>query len=108
MIYLRLYFHSFKKKIGWLAPALVKLASNETPLLSGPLTNREMSWIAAILCIGALLGSFCFGYIISLVRHLSLGYLISFIGCDTFLYDFRLGRNEPFFYFLCHVWHSGC
>lgn len=46
----------------------MKLASNDTPLLSGqPLTVRELSWLGAILSVGALLGSLCFGYIISLV-----------------------------------------
>lgn len=44
------------------SPALPLLASNETPLVSGPLTNEQISWIGSINCIGGLLGSISLGY----------------------------------------------
>lgn len=31
---------------GWLSPALPVLMSENTPLLSGPLSNEELSWIS--------------------------------------------------------------
>lgn len=49
--------------------AIPILRSENTPLQSGPLTNDDVSWIGSISNVGALFGS------------LSLGYLISFIGC---------------------------
>lgn len=45
-----------------MSPALPILASNSTPLSSGPLTNDEVSWIGSVSCIGGLLGSLSLGY----------------------------------------------
>lgn len=45
------------------SPALPLLVSDETPLLSGPLTNEQTSWIGSITFIGVLAGAFSFGYI---------------------------------------------
>lgn len=53
--------------LGWAAPALPKLASDSTPLISGPMTNEEMSWVGSINCVGALVGSLSFGYVIALL-----------------------------------------
>lgn len=38
--------------VGWMAPALLKLTSESTPLLSDPLTNEQVSWIGSVNCIG--------------------------------------------------------
>lgn len=54
---------------GWSSPALAKLTSDDTPLLSGILTNEESSWIGSINCIGGLCGSLLFGYVASLVGY---------------------------------------
>lgn len=49
--------------IGWFSPALPKLLSESTPLVSsGPLTSTEVSWIGSITSIGAMCGSFTFGF----------------------------------------------
>lgn len=53
--------------MGWNSPALPKLASDSTPLLSGPLTNEEISWVGSISFIGALLGALSFGYFTDLM-----------------------------------------
>lgn len=55
--------------MGWISPAIPILISSDTPLLSGPLTNDQVSWIGSINSIGALCGA------------LSFGYFTSFIGC---------------------------
>ncbi|XP_037040406.1 facilitated trehalose transporter Tret1-2 homolog [Bradysia coprophila] len=50
--------------LGWVAPALPTLASQDTPLVeSGPLSNEQLSWIGSINCIGSLVGSVAFGYV---------------------------------------------
>lgn len=47
-----LYFEYFLVKVicfqSWTGCALPYLASEETPLVSGPLTNDEISWIGSI------------------------------------------------------------
>lgn len=48
-----------------MAPALAKLTSNSTHLESGTLTSEQVSWIGSINCVGALVGSLSFGYIIT-------------------------------------------
>lgn len=48
--------------VGWISPAIPRLLSEDTPLLSGPLTSSQLSWIGSIVCIGSLVGSFIFGY----------------------------------------------
>lgn len=53
--------------LGWLATALPVLSSNDSPLLDGPLTNEELSWIGSMSCLGGLCGSSTFGYFISLL-----------------------------------------
>lgn len=50
--------------IGWVSTTLPKLASKDTPLLlSGPVTNDQLSWIGSINCIGCILGSVLVGYL---------------------------------------------
>lgn len=48
---------------GWPSPSIILLKSDETPLPSGPITLDEGSWIAALLCIGGLIGNILFGFI---------------------------------------------
>lgn len=62
--------------VGWVSPALLLLMDQSTPLSHGPLTLEQASWIGSCASIGALFGSFTFGYI------------TSFLGCKramTFL-----------------------
>lgn len=49
--------------IGWLAPATPILMSEETPLITGLLTNEQLSWIGSINAIGAILSTFTFGFV---------------------------------------------
>lgn len=52
---------------GWVSPALAILASDSTPLTSGPLTNEQVSWIGSINSFGAMFGALSFGLIVSLI-----------------------------------------
>ncbi|XP_055299426.1 uncharacterized protein LOC129567002 [Sitodiplosis mosellana] len=49
--------------VGWFSPALPKLLSDNTPLITGPFTSEEVSWVGSIMNIGALCGTFTFGFI---------------------------------------------
>lgn len=44
--------------IGWLSPALLILISDSSPMNGGALTTEQVSWIGAILNVGALIGNF--------------------------------------------------
>lgn len=47
--------------IGWVAPALMLLTSDETPLEAGKITLEQLSWIGSMNCVGAIFGTFTFG-----------------------------------------------
>lgn len=47
--------------VGWLSPALPILLSSDTPLLTGPITSEQLSWISSMSSCGALVGTFIFG-----------------------------------------------
>lgn len=49
--------------MGWLSPALPLLMSENTPLLTGPMTNEDLSWIGGAVSIGAVIGTFLFGFL---------------------------------------------
>lgn len=46
--------------MGWLSPSLLVLQSNETPLVSGPISNEVASWVGAATYIGGVVGNFMF------------------------------------------------
>lgn len=51
--------------MGWFSPALPVLLSEQTPLITGPMTNEELSTFGATSSIGALVGAFFYGYLSS-------------------------------------------
>lgn len=51
--------------IGWLSPALLVLMSDDSPMNGGALTTEQVSWIGAILNVGALIGNFAYTAITS-------------------------------------------
>ncbi|XP_055684814.1 facilitated trehalose transporter Tret1-like [Lutzomyia longipalpis] len=48
--------------IGWASPSIPLLQSDTSPLLSGPITEEEGSWINSIMCVGGLVGTIFFGW----------------------------------------------
>ncbi|XP_053697379.1 facilitated trehalose transporter Tret1-like [Sabethes cyaneus] len=48
--------------IGWLSPFLPLLISTDSPLTSGPVTDIQATWIASLLCVGAIFGTVLFGW----------------------------------------------
>lgn len=46
---------------GWTSAAYSVLKSTETPLISGPMTEEELSWMVSLLCIGGFFGNIFFG-----------------------------------------------
>lgn len=53
--------------VGWVSPALPLLLSDDTPLISGPLTNVQLSWIGSLPSFAAIFGTTTFGYISSVM-----------------------------------------
>lgn len=49
-----------------MSPALPILLSNNTPLVSGPLTNEDLSWIGSISSLGSIFGTFLTGLLSAL------------------------------------------
>ncbi|XP_062551188.1 facilitated trehalose transporter Tret1-like [Armigeres subalbatus] len=48
--------------IGWLSPFLPLLVSANAPLHTGPVTDIQATWIASLLCVGAIFGTVLFGW----------------------------------------------
>lgn len=49
--------------LGWLSPSLPYLRSDESHLVTGPVSSDEVSWIGSSLCIGGFIGTIAFGKI---------------------------------------------
>lgn len=45
------------------SPALTVLLSNSTPLVTGPLSNEELSWVGSMSSVGSVCGTIVFGII---------------------------------------------
>lgn len=48
---------------GWSSAAFAVLNSTDTPLISGPLNEYQLSWVVSLLCVGGLIGNIFFGCI---------------------------------------------
>lgn len=56
-----IYILSHGSGVAWFSPALPVLLSNDTPLVTGPLTNEQLSWIGSMSNFGSTCGTFVFG-----------------------------------------------
>lgn len=52
---------------GWLSPVLPLLLSEKTPLIGGPLTNDQLSWIGSIVSVGGMIGPVIYGILTSML-----------------------------------------
>lgn len=50
---------------SWITPVIPILMSDNTPLITGPLNNEQMSWLASSGSIGAIIGNFAFSAVTS-------------------------------------------
>ncbi|CAD7088661.1 unnamed protein product [Hermetia illucens] len=87
--------------IAWCAPSLPLLQSENSPLISGPITVEEASWIGSMVCIGGVIGSFLFGVLadqvgrkkalyLLIIPHIGFWLLIMFGTTPVHLYIARL------------------
>lgn len=53
--------------IGWVSPSLPILRSDDTPLVTGPLTLEEVAWVGSTLSIAAMVGTAIFGYLLRFI-----------------------------------------
>lgn len=58
---------SYGGLIGWLSPSLLILLSANTPIVTGPITTQQASWIGSISYLGGFFGTFVFLVIIKLL-----------------------------------------
>jgi MFS family permease len=86
--------------IGWLSPSLPYLRSEESHLVSGPLTSEQISWIGSLSAVGAFFGAVIFGkisqkfgqkltLILLVVPHLSFW---SLVFTSTHVYQLYIAR----------------
>jgi MFS family permease len=47
--------------VGWLSPFLPYLKSNNSHLITGPITDEDASWIGSLIALGGFVGSITFG-----------------------------------------------
>ncbi|XP_031622895.1 facilitated trehalose transporter Tret1-like [Contarinia nasturtii] len=52
--------------VGFFSPALLILRSEKTPIITGPLTNAQSSWIGSMSSVGSVLGTFICGFLSAL------------------------------------------
>lgn len=62
--------------LGWVAPMLYKLQSNDSPLMFD-VSVEEVSWIGSLLCIGGLIGNAIFGCLLDRVGRKICLYLLA-------------------------------
>lgn len=94
---------------AWITPALPHLMSKDSPaLITGPLTNEEISWIASIASVGSLFGTFTFSCFISLMgcKRTSLFLALPYLLFWLFVY-FGSTYNELLFARFFSGWASG-
>ncbi|XP_055685018.1 facilitated trehalose transporter Tret1-2 homolog isoform X1 [Lutzomyia longipalpis] len=48
--------------VGWPSATMPILSSTDSPLPSGPLTKKEVSWVISIMMLGGMLGTIIFGW----------------------------------------------
>lgn len=56
-----IYIFIHGASVGWVSPALPVLLSNDTPLVTGPITTEQLSWIGSMSNFGSTCGTFIFG-----------------------------------------------
>lgn len=52
---------------GWMTPMVPVLKSDDTPLVTGPLTNDEISWISSSFSVGSTIGGFLFTWVTAFI-----------------------------------------
>lgn len=71
--------------LGWCSPTLPVLLSEESPLITGPITEDESAWISSVFCIGGAFGALACGPIMArmgnilLLMWVGLGQIISWL-----------------------------
>ena len=86
--------------IGWLSPSIPYLRSDESHILTGPVTSENVSWIGSLSAVGALVGAVIFGkisqkfgqklaLILLVVPHLSFW---AFVYMSTQVYHLYIAR----------------
>lgn len=90
--------------VGWFSPALPTLLSDDTPLITGPMSNEEISWISSMSSIGALVGTFIFGFMASQIGPKRS---MSFLAFPPITYWILVRFGNTFYYLLAARFITG-
>ncbi|CAO1413721.1 unnamed protein product [Diamesa hyperborea] len=72
-LFTNLLAFSYGASCGWNSPSIPILESDDSPLNSGPVTSEESSIIGSILCLGGLVGTLLFGWLMERIgRKISI------------------------------------
>lgn len=63
--------------VAWLAPTLLVLQSENSPLVSGPVTVEEASWIGSVVSVGGITGTILFGTLLNVIGRKKSLYLLT-------------------------------
>lgn len=78
------FAHGFS--IGWISPYYSLLRSNESPV--GPISDEQVSYIGALLCFGALVGTFMYSAMSDLLGRKMASLTLAFPFIVRFIYYF--------------------
>ncbi|EDV93397.1 facilitated trehalose transporter Tret1 [Drosophila grimshawi] len=95
--------------IGWFAPSLPLLGSEETPL-NQPISVNEVSWVGGLVGLGALAGNIIFGLLLDRIGRKLCMYFMA-IPNMTFWILIYLAKDVTYIYagrFLAGISGGGC
>lgn len=91
--------------IGWLSPALPILTNpDRTPLVSGPLTGEQVSWIGSMSSVGALVGTFIFGI---MSAQMGSKRAMTFLAFPVITYWLLVHFGDSFYYLIAARFITG-
>lgn len=87
---------SYGNLIGWLSPSLLILFSPNTPMITGPISTTQASWLGSISYLGGFFGTFLFLIIIKFLGRkmafciLAIPYFVIRKFTETLASDFMI------------------
>lgn len=90
--------------MGWLSPSLPLLLSDNTPLVTGPISSEQLSWISSMSSVGALVGTFIFGI---MSAHLGSKRAMTFLAFPVIIYWVLVHFGDAFYYLIAGRFIAG-
>lgn len=90
--------------VGWTSVALPLLLSEETPLVTGPLSNQQLSWVASMSSFSAIIGTFIYG---TLSATIGCKRTMAFMAFPTIIFWTLIYFGNSFSHVLCARFAAG-